>query len=583
MTEVPEQNAAEDLGAEWDIVDLPVAEVHELFVILGKALRAHQLYDDNNPVRQRFTESLRQAFRKLWQELDHLTLHIEEDRILLETEVVYANDNRSESLAFLFFKDGVREITFLQGIETQELDKFLAVLQKARKLSPEGDDLLTVLWDEDLINFRYQYIDYLSEGVDLPEAGSGNSEMEMQQVLEGELSEEGEEDAQAQAAGAAEPAPASVRQEDFNPTLYSLDPREKEIIAGEMEKETNRDLRKDVLAALFDRLEEPHLPERQSEILGILHQLLPNFLSRGALVGAIMVLKELRVLEATQGILDAHGVKEAQEILDEASSAETIRELIQALYDGTVRATPQQLSAFLQFLRPGAIAPLLRASEMVDHRELQAVIRKSVQGIAGRYRSAVVKLLDEEDPVVAAGAARLAGQMGIVEAGPGLARLLSHDDPAVRLAAVESAAVLKASTAAGALRDTLDDPVRDIRVAAARALGTLRYQPAAATLADIVTGKEIRDADITEKVAFFEAYGLVGGEAAVSTLDRLLNGKGFLGRKEHSEVRAAAALALGKVHSNSSRAALEEAVADEDPVVRSSVSRALREEEGSDA
>lgn len=561
--------------------DLPLVPVRELFVVLGKALRAFQLYDENNPVRQRFVESLRQAFVQLWEEVDHLTLSVEEDRVLLEGQDVYVSENRGDSLAFLFFKDGVREISFLPGIEAEELNRFLGVLQRARKLLPEGDDLLTVLWEEDLQFFQYQYVDFLAEGVELPVAGAGNSQQELQTVLAGEL-EEGEEEEEAKPGqAAAEPAPAkTVNKDDFNPTLYALDPREMQVLKLELDKELNRDLRDDVLSALFDRLEEePSNPERQSEALDALATLLPNFLSRGALTAATRVLEELRKLEAIPGIFDDKRMAESRGLLDKVSAPEAIGELIQALYDGSIRASPQQLAGFLRFLRAGALSPLLRASETVDHKELQVVLRASVKGIAERNRGAVVRLLEEEDPIVASGAARLAGDMQISEAGPSLAGLLAHASPSVRLAAVEAAVSLKASTAAGALQDTLDDPEREIRIAAARALGALRYAPAARRLKDILDSKEIRQADITEKVAFFEAYGMVAGERAVEVLDKLLNGKGFLGRREPSEIRAAAALALGKIPGPQSQAALSRAAQEEDAVVRSAVNRALRRED----
>lgn len=565
------------------LADLPVAQVRELFVVLGKALRAFQLYDENNPVRQRFVESLRQAVAQLWTELDRLTLSVEEDRFVLGDQEVYRAESRSDSLAFLFFKDGVREITFLPGLEGDELVRFLGVLQRARKLTPEGDDLLTVLWEEDLQFFQYQYVDFLAEGVDLPVPGAGNTQQEMKAVLEAETaegSEEEEEEAPPRPGQQAEQAaqPKTVSKDDFNPTLYSLDPRELQTLKAELEKELHRDLRNDVLSALFDRLEEAHLPERQSEVLGVLATLLPNFLSRGALTAATRILEELRKLEAMPGVFDEQRLTESRALLDEVSAPDAIGELIQALYDGSIRATPQQLAAFLRFLRAGALFPLLRASETVEHKELQAVLRASVKGIAERNRGAVVRLLSEQDPIVASGAARLAGDMQITEAGPALAGLLAHYDGKVRLAAVEAAVSLKASTAASALQDTLDDPEREIRIAAARALAALRYTPAAGRLEDILNSKEIRAADITEKVAFFEAYGTVSGDRAVPMLDKLLNAKGFLGKREPSEIRAAAALGLGKVGSPAATASLKRAAQEEDAVVRSAVNRAMRGE-----
>jgi HEAT repeats len=570
---------APENGLDWGGDDLPVEAVRSLFVTLGKAFRAYQLYDENNPVRKRFVDTLEGEFEGLWQELDELVVSVDEDHIYLGEAEVYHSESRHDSLAFLFFKDGVREITFLPGIESNELEQFLGVLQKARKLVPEGDDLLTVLWEEELRYFRYQYVDLLAEGISLPEAGGGNTGAELQAALAAEDEEIAAEEEEGASGGAAADTPQAVKQDDFNPTLYALDPRDMETLRAELRKELKRDVRADVLKALFDRLEESQNRERQSEILGILETLLPNFLSRDGLIAATNVLRELRRLEQVDGIFDEQRRAESRKILEEISAPEAIEELIQALYDGTIRASSTQLGGFLQLLLGGALAPLLRESETVEHRELQAVLRKAVQGIADGNRESLVKLLEEDDPLLASAAARLAGEMQIAEAGPGLARLLAHTEPSVRLAAVDAAVALKASTIAGVLEKTLDDPERDVRIAAARALGELRYPPAAQTLSGIIRGKRIRTADVTEKVAVFEAYGMAADGDAVGLLDTLLNKKGLLGKRESTEIRAAAALGLGRITTPEARAALESATQDEDPVVRSNVNRALRQEE----
>jgi HEAT repeat protein len=91
-----------------------------------------------------------------------------------------------------------------------------------------------------------------------------------------------------------------------------------------------------------------------------------------------------------------------------------------------------------------------------------------------------------------------------------------------------------------------------------------------------VKGRSLRDADLTEKMAFFEAYGTLAAQAGVAFLDGLLNGKGFLGKREDPELRACAAMALGKIGSRDAADALQRAQGDKDVLVRNAVNRAVR-------
>jgi HEAT repeat protein len=567
-------DAAGDRGEDWGGVStLHVSEVRELFVKLDKALRAYQLYEENNPVYQRFVTGLRDALRHFWETEERLTVTVEESRLLLEGEEVYANESRSDSLAFLFYKDGIRE-----------LEPFLEALHRVRHGGLKGDDLLTILWELDFQHFRYHYVDLLAEGISMPEAGPGAEPAQLMAAREAELAtEESEEDEGAEEAadqaGEARPAAATVSRESFNPTLYALDPREMQQLEQEIALEMARDLRGDVLAALFDRLEEPENAPRQTEVLGIFRTLLPNFLSRGAIEAAAQVLAELRANEEKAGVFDDARRAEVSALFDELSSVETVEELVRALEDGSLTPSAGHLGAYIGHLRAGALGPLIRASETVMVKELQPVLREAVRGIAAQHRGELVGLLSAQDARVAAGAARLAGTLQITEAGPKLQDLLRHPDPSVRLAGVEAAIALRASVVAGTLQEVLTDPDRDVRIAAARALGALRYRPAAKRFRAVVMGKDVRAADVTEKIAFFEGYGELGDPEAVALLDKLLNGKGLLGRREPPELRAAAALGLGKVGTPEAREALARAARDEDPVVRSAVNRASRVED----
>jgi HEAT repeat protein len=68
----------------------------------------------------------------------------------------------------------------------------------------------------------------------------------------------------------------------------------------------------------------------------------------------------------------------------------------------------------------------------------------------------------------------------------------------------------------------------------------------------------------------------LAGDAGVELCDAILNGKSFLGRREDSEIRACAAVALGRIATARAMDSLRKASAEKDVIVRSAVTRALR-------
>ena len=93
----------------------------------------------------------------------------------------------------------------------------------------------------------------------------------------------------------------------------------------------------------------------------------------------------------------------------------------------------------------------------------------------------------------------------------------------------------------------------------------------------VVLGKSVKEMDLTEKMAFFEAYGSIAGVGGLKALSGMLLPRGLLKLKESSETRACAAIAIGKVRTPEARDILTQVVDDKDLVVRNAVSRALRE------
>jgi hypothetical protein len=583
----PPETAAD--AVEWeDPSSLPVPTVRELFLTLSKTLRSYQLYDRNNPVYLRFVANLREAFERVWETRDDLQIMVEEDRFVWMGEEVYRDENRSSSLCFLVYRDGIRDLTLRRGIEGPEIETLLDVLHRVRSAArQEEDDLVTLLWDLDLEHLGYGAVDLLPEGTLLRADGEGDpSALDVRGILQGELGTDLPGDG-AEASGGDEAPPAAtvmdhvraIRPEDFNPTLYALDEGERGYLEGEYRKEMDRDVRRDVLYALFDRLEHDHAtPGRQEEIVACLHQLLPGFLGQGRLRHAALLLRELEALTEREGKLSEGALREVESLLEELSSEDAVRELVQAMEDGAVRPEGDDLALLLRFLRPAALGPLLARAEEVTRAEVRKVIADAIRALAKGQEERLERFLSDPDPSVVTGAVRLLGSLGHRGASSHLVRLLEEGEPRVQQAVLEAARRIPTSQLAASLERRLTGDDRSLRIGAARVLAEIRYTPATATLRRVLEGRELRAADLSEQMAFFSAFADLAGADGVSLLERFLHHRSLLGRRETPEIRACAALALGRIGGTKAVELLRRAEGDDDPVVRSAVKRALTED-----
>jgi HEAT repeat protein len=562
---------------EESAAGLAAADVESVLTTMSKALRAYQMYQANNPVFQRFQQALREEIAGLWEKTDALELTVHEEGFVYGDRTFSIGQGRG-SLAFAFYKDGIRHLKFLPGFE-DEVGDFLSAVRRARQRDDDANDMVSVLWEGDFTAFQYGYVDMLGEGLHPPqislrepaplESFPALELVETGEVAEGETAESGE-------AGTAEP-PKPLTADDFDETLYFLDPAETAALQREVQLEAERDLRSGVLHALFDRLEEEGRAERKSEIMDILDQLLPLFLARGDMASAARVLEELdRLLTEEDGGLDPALAERIDLLFRRLGDPEVLEQFVQAMEDGAVKPGSDEVALFFGRLPAGALPVLMRFSEISQAPGVRGQLASAIDGLANRYPADVAALLSSKDATLVKGAALAAGRVRLTQAVTGLQGALAHPYAEVRLAVVQALVSIRHTPALQGLITALDDEDRDVRLAAVKALGAVRFASARDALGAALDERRLKDADLTEKMAFYEAYGAVGGNAAVERLDQILNDKGFLGRRANAELRACAALGLAKVGTRAAREALERGSSDDDPVVRNAVSRALK-------
>lgn len=144
------------------------------------------------------------------------------------------------------------------------------------------------------------------------------------------------------------------------------------------------------------------------------------------------------------------------------------------------------------------------------------------------------------------------------------------------MGAVTALSQIASPGAMQALERALEDEDSDVRIAAVKVLGSSGYAAAVPRIELQLRNREVREGSLAEKMAFFESYGTLCGDAGVDFLAGILNSRRFLGKREAPELRACAAVALGKIGTELALEALQRSASDGDVIVRNAVSRAAR-------
>jgi HEAT repeat protein len=562
MTTPATANSVQD---ELDEPSFPIVYVTDLLKAFVKAVRAHQLYLPNNPMHARSLQSVRDAFSTVWQHTDELELQVVETQLTWEGRVVLDEHERtSDNIAWLFYKDGIRELKILQGFEEEELAILFDILQRVRKATDDDDDLLTLMWEREFATLQYRYVDLTAEG------GPGVESMERAEQKEKILSP-----AQAEA-GLQSTNSSIAKLDDFDATLYFLDDREVEYLQGEIRREFSTDLRPAVIASLLDIFEAHKDPTVREEICGLLDYFLLILLSTAQYRNAAYLLREAGVTAGRAPEVLEPQKQRLMQMGELMSDPKPLGQLLQALEESPLRAPQMELDELFGILQPRALETILSWIGRSNNPQLKMLLELAASRLASMYSAELIRLIGSDDEAVVMEAIKRAAALKSAAAVPALGKMLSVGEPEMRVAAVVALTEIGSPGAMQMLERAVADEDREVRIVAVRALGARNARASVPRIEAAIKGKILRESNLTEKMAFFEAYGLLSGDAGITLLDGLLNAKGFMGKRDDSEIRACAAMALGKIGSNKAMESLNKASGEKDVIVRNAVSRAIR-------
>ena len=549
---------------------LLAAPIAELMSVMVKALRAFQMYLPNNPIYQRAIQNVQAACPPIWAHADEIELRVLETEFIYEDQVVYRQANKTDSLTWSLFKDGMRAITLKKGVEEKELALLLSIINQARSLPPDaGDDLPTLLWAHEFEYIQFRFIDFF--------VGDGSGTVP--QVSE-DIKQDGVTPAarKAQVVEEAPPRPKSLIDiEDVDSTLYFLDDTEISYLAREVEEEYERDVRGSAFNILFDLMELNPDNAVRHEIIRIIERLFPNLLNARDFRSAAAVLRESKQLrEKLSNLLPEHAER-LSGLVAKLSEPAIVGQLLQSLDEASNLGVEAHAAEVLREMTGTALEPLVSWLPNLSSEPLRKMLEDVVDRLAHTYPNEVQRILKLPESPALLGMVEMCGRLGLQQAVPGLAETLGHSDPAVRLAAVQALGQLGTPGAMTVVDKAIDDSDRGVRLAAVRSAGSRGYKGALRRVEAVVLGKTLKEADLTEKMAFFEAYSAIAGVNAVKPLTSILLERKMFRMKEPPEIRACAAMALGRIKAPEAREVLQQALEDKELVVRNAVNRALRE------
>jgi len=428
---------------------------------LARAARSFVLYDASNEVIRQLLQTWREKALGAVAQLGEVPLDFRPFDVACHGEVVYHDADREKSLAFKLFRDGVRRITLLPGVEWAELLQLLQIVAlRYTAVRQQEDDSVTLLRKADLAGVKLVAVEGFAPAEERPEPESGEGKKR-----EGVKPPEGWDTPLPRL-----PAPGPLAFQPIAP----------EVLAALQEEESEEALVRTALGLGRDLLSEAvrgSWPRPNRDLLQFFVELRDALLADGQLAS-------LRQLVDLIGQAGASDIRE--ELLSGLGDGRTL-DLILASLPELATDLPPELLAFVPLL--GLEAALDRlAAEQQDRR--RALLLKLVLARLPREAEAVLRRLPALEPQLARTLAS-----GLVARAPEKALevarlLLQQKSESLRVEGLESLARAPGEIPLPPVVALLSDPAEGIRLKAVEVLGRRGDETVLPALLEFLHGKE---------------------------------------------------------------------------------------------
>jgi len=563
-------------GVETDEELLLARDVTSAFV---KAVKAARFYPADNPTVKGFRDQFLKKTQFFVNKYQHYILQIGEYELSYKGKVLYENRDVKSSLAFLMYKDGLRELRLMKGIEDWEAQGFVDLIKRSETINQLEDDLVTLIWEKDFIHISYMATDeFLDETpIVIPEnVDQFRKNLIFKPIahqvevdpLEGEA--EDEIDVGELIAKRSEDPPAVAA----NRSVYFLTPDELEGLRKEVVSEIDPSFVFNVIDIVFEILALEKDPEPFQDGANILSKILDALLTLGEFKKAGDLVKRIYFILKIYELKDWQ-VEIIRQLIENAGDATRI-ERIGRVLEKEEGIRLQDVSGYLVLLQRNSIKPLIKLLGELKNSKTRRVLCDALSEIGKNAIELIIPFMEDRRWYLVRNITYILGRIGQEQAIPYVQKALGHEDIRVRREAIQALGIIGGQKAVGLLVKALtDDDVR-IRSMAALNLGKIGKTAGLIPLLEVVQSKEFYRKEAAEVKAFFEAIGMIGSNEAISVLQQLLERKSWFGRGATDEMRMGAAHALAMIGTPEAKAILETGRDSKDTAIRNACLQALR-------
>lgn len=164
---VEEEAELEEEEPKADPVE--VGKAKNVIQFFKKTFSLIKLYPAENPSAQKSIDLFYAQIGEFLNEYEELIIEIGEFSFSYKKELVFQDAEKGKSLPFLFYRDGVRELSFHKDLDKEELQDFFESIREVSDLPPEETDIVNSIWEKDFVHIRYFSIDeFLDQDIGEP-------------------------------------------------------------------------------------------------------------------------------------------------------------------------------------------------------------------------------------------------------------------------------------------------------------------------------------------------------------------------------------------------------------------------------